>query len=381
MPALTSSAPVASPARILVRGVNWLGDAVMTTPALQRLRERFPAARITLATPAKLAALWLHHPSLDHLVVLEAGEGVWAVGRRLRPEQCELALLFPNSLRSALECWLGGIPRRVGRARRWRDGFLTQAVPPRPGQIRMHKRSPREIRELNSSPGPHRPTPPPETHQIYDYLHLTAALGASAAPLPPRVTIAPPEIEKARLAFLPDWPANSPVPLLGLNPGAEYGPAKRWPAAHFIAAAREISRRLGPCRWLVFGAARDVPLCDEIVQGVGEQALNLAGRTSLRDLMGLLKLCRVLLTNDTGPMHLAAALDTPVVVPFGSTSPLLTGPGLPGDPRHQLLLSDAPCAPCFRRVCPIDFRCLTGIRPESVAAVVLATIGGSRSAR
>jgi len=94
----------------------------------------------------------------------------------------------------------------------------------------------------------------------------------------------------------------------------------------------------------------------------------------LRELMALLKLCRVLLTNDTGPMHVAAALGTPVIVPFGSTSPELTGPGLPGDARHQLLRSETPCSPCFRRVCPIDFRCMTGIREERVTAALRASL-------
>ena len=99
--------------------------------------------------------------------------------------------------------------------------------------------------------------------------------------------------------------------------------------------------------------------------------LDLAGKTGLRELMALLKLCRVLLTNDTGPMHVAAALGTPVVVPFGSTSPELTGPGLPNDPRHRLLTAGAPCSPCFRRTCPIDFRCLTGLSVERVVEAVL----------
>ena len=102
---------------------------------------------------------------------------------------------------------------------------------------------------------------------------------------------------------------------------------------------------------------------------------NLAGKTSLRELMALLKSCRVLLTNDTGPMHVAAALGTPVVVPFGSTSPELTGPGLPGDPRHRLLKSAAPCSPCFLRECPIDFRCLTGISVASVVDAVIQAAG------
>ena len=131
---------------------------------------------------------------------------------------------------------------------------------------------------------------------------------------------------------------------------------------------------IGNCPWLVFGGAGDWQLCNDIARLAGGGVLNLAGKTSLRELMALLKLCRVLLTNDTGPMHVAAALGTPVVVPFGSTSPELTGPGLPGDPRHQLLKSAAPCSPCFRRVCPIDFRCMTGISPDRVVGVVCHAI-------
>ena len=111
-------------------------------------------------------------------------------------------------------------------------------------------------------------------------------------------------------------------------------------------------------------------LCDEIAGLAGGNVLNLAGKTSLRELMACLKLCRVLLTNDSGPMHVAAALGTPVVVPFGSTAPDLTGPGLPNDPRHHLMKSDAPCSPCFRRTCPIDLRCMTGISVHSIVEAV-----------
>ena len=121
------------------------------------------------------------------------------------------------------------------------------------------------------------------------------------------------------------------------------------------------------------------PLAEQIesaIRNPQSAILNLAGQTSLRELMALLKLCRVLLTNDTGPMHVAAALGTPVVVPFGSTSPELTGPGLPGDPRHRLLKSDAPCSPCFLRECPIDFRCMNGISVERVVEAVLSRNAG-----
>lgn len=117
-------------------------------------------------------------------------------------------------------------------------------------------------------------------------------------------------------------------------------------------------------------------VCAEIERLANGRVLNLAGRTTLRELMALLKSCRVVLTNDSGPMHLAAALGTPVVVPFGSTSPELTGPGLPGEARHAVLRSAAPCSPCFLRECPIDFRCMTGITVESAVDSVLLAAGG-----
>src|SRR5574341_863356 len=118
-------------AKIFIRGVNWLGDAVMTTPALRRLREARPDARISLLTPAKLAALWHEHPDIDEVLSFENNEGVFAIARRLRAEHFNLALVLPNSPRSALECFLARIPHRVGHARPWRNWLLTQAVFPR----------------------------------------------------------------------------------------------------------------------------------------------------------------------------------------------------------------------------------------------------------
>ena len=369
--------------RILVRGVNWLGDAVMTTPALQRLREALPTAHITLLTQEKLADLWQQHPSLDAVMTFSPGEGPWPVARRLRAEHFDTALVLPNSPRSALDVWLGRIPQRVGFARPGCSWLLTQALVPRPGKVRMPRRSVSEVKRLvrlpGAAPSPAAARPQDRAaHQIHDYLHLAAALGANPAPLPPRLEITAAEIREAEGALLP---SPQPPVLLGLNPGAEYGPAKRWPAENFAAVVREVSRRAGNCAWLAFGGPGDWQACSEIARLAGGGVLNLAGKTSLRQLMALLTLCRVVLTNDTGPMHVAAALGTPVVAPFGSTSPELTGPGWPGDPRHQLLTSAAPCAPCFRRACPIDFRCMTGIRPERVTEAVLQAIKAAEDSR
>jgi len=383
------------PRRILIRGVNWLGDAVMTTPALARLRQKFPKAHISLLTAAKLAPLWQAHPDLDEILTFAAGEGLWPVGRRLRNGQFDLALVLPNSPRSAIECWLGRIPARVGYARSWRNYFLTSPVGSPPGYRAMRKRSANEIRALIDR-GPAEPEvsiPAAafdySSHQIHHYLHLAAAVGANPVPLPPRLVVDPAEIAAAahKFALAPmagtaEGRGNASVPvLLGLNPGAEYGPAKRWPADFFIQAARAVSQA-GNFQWLIFGGPSDTAVASRITAGIqadgvpgGDRAINLAGRTSLRELMALLTLCRVLLTNDTGPMHIAAALGTPVVVPFGSTSPELTGPGLPGDATHRLLTSTVPCSPCFLRTCPIDLRCMASLSPQLIAEAVLLANG------
>ena len=365
---------ISEPRRILVRGVNWLGDAVMTTPALLRLREKFPAAQITLLTQSKLVDLWRHHPAINETIDFTAEGSVFTIAKKLRAEKFDLALVLPNSPRSALEIFLADIPQRIGYARPWRNFFLTQAVAARTGVAKMRKRSVGEIKSLiadNSKPKTKNQKPDPATHHIHEYLHLAATLGANAEPLAPQLFVTPEEIEAAKIKFGLDKISQ---PIFGLNPGAEYGAAKRWPAEKFIAAAKEIQRRTD-CVWILFGGKGDFKLAAQIeseIQNSKFKIQNLSGQTSLRELMALLKLCRVVLTNDTGPMHVAAALGTPVVVPFGSTSPELTGPGLPGDARHRLLKSDAPCSPCFLRECPIDFRCMNSITVEQIVEAVIA---------
>jgi lipopolysaccharide heptosyltransferase II len=371
------------PRSLLVRGVNWLGDAVMTSPAMQRLRERFPNTRITLLSDEKLGELWIHHAGVDSVMTFNRADNPWSIARRLGAQRFEAALVLPNSPRSALEVWLAGIPRRYGYAGRWRNWFLTQAVPHPVGRLRLARRSVREVKRLIHRPNLARAVTGGASygHQSHDYLHLAAAFGANPDPLPPKLEVSADEIAVA-LAEIRGLPRaespgkdDSPRVLLGLNPSAAYGPAKRWPVGRFAEVIREISERVPNCIWLTFGAAADWDLCEEVARLAKGQILNLAGKTSLRQMMALLKACRVLLTNDSGPMHVAAALGTPVVVPFGSTSPELTGPGLPGDPRHHILRSNAACAPCFRRACPIDFRCMTGIPAERAVAAIMKTLG------
>jgi lipopolysaccharide heptosyltransferase II len=373
------------PLRIVVRGVNWLGDAVMSTPALLRLREAFPLADITLLVTDKLADLFQSHPAIDRVLAFRTEETFWQVGRRVKQSRFHLGVVLPNSPRAALELWLGRVPRRVGIARSWRRWWLTEAVAPAPDEARMRKLSARTIRRyLRQPPMGRHFQPGPGAHQLHHYLHLVAALGANPAPIAPSIPVSSAAIEAVQAKF--ELGSNRKH-WLALNAGAAYGSAKRWPVERFIEAAIELQRH-GHGRWMILGGPGDVQLAKTIGDGLRrglppmgpsgspfEPPLLLAGRTTLPELAAVLSLARVLLTNDSGPMHLAAAVGTPVVVPFGSTSPELTAPGLPGSDRHRVVRSNVPCAPCFRRECPIDLRCMRTIPVTSVVRALEEILG------
>jgi heptosyltransferase-2 len=206
---------------------------------------------------------------------------------------------------------------------------------------------------------------------MHRYLYLASALGAATDPTSPGLSVAAAEIAAAVRRFdlspATDW--------IGINPGAEYGPAKRWPAERVIAALRALPPWPG-MGFALFGGPAEVTLAAAVADALGHDAArvrNLAGQTSLRELMAALACCRTLLTNDTGPMHVAAALGVPVVALFGSTAPELTGP-LPGSGPHALLTGESACAPCFLRSCPIDFRCMTAIPVQAVTAALRARL-------
>ena len=354
---------MSAPENILIRGVNWLGDAIMTLPAITRLRAAHPHARFTLLTHDKLADLWASTQHFERILTFSRGESPFAVGNKLKRENFDTALILPNSFRTALECWQAGIRRRIGYAGNWRSGLLTDAVVPRPEAIPMQKRLPLDIEyRLTNQLSPQ--TFPASAHHILHYLHLAKHLGASSEATAPRLL---------RSEGAPKFAdPQKPHPYIGLIAGAEYGPAKRWPTGHFIKAAQELIGE-HQAHILLFGGPSDVETAEAITESLPEDhRTNLAGQTTLPELIDALATCEVVLSNDTGPMHVAAAVGTPVVVPFGSTSPDFTGPGMPDDPDspHQLLRTGASCSPCFLRKCPIDLRCLKGIAPVDVIAAV-----------
>ena len=352
-----------TPQNLLIRGVNWLGDAIMTLPAITRLREALPMTRFTLLTHEKLAGLWEHTAHFDHVLTFAKSESPFVIGKRLKPEGFDAALILPNSLRTALEAWHADISRRIGYAGNWRSPLLTHAIAPRPEAIPMQKRVAIDIEfRLINHLQPQ--TFPATAHHIHQYLHLAQHLGASTQPLAPQLK---------RTGDVPAFSATKqPRPYVGLIAGAEYGPAKRWPTEYFIETATQLIEQRR-AHMLLLGGSGDQDIATEIADALpGDHHTNLTGRTTLPELVTALAACDAVLTNDTGPMHVAAAAGTPVIVPFGSTSPDLTGPGLPDDPNspHQLLRTTADCSPCFLRKCPIDFRCLKEITPTDTVAAV-----------
>jgi heptosyltransferase-2 len=299
------------------------------------------------------------------------------VARRLRAENFNTAIVFPNSPRSALEVFFARIPRRVGCARNWRSVFLTDAAPSRQDAVRMHKRSRAEIDERLAGNAP-RETFRAQAHHVHDYLLLASQVGGNPSPVPTLLHVSDAEAEAIRARFRM---AND-APFFALSPGAEYGPAKRWPVERFVEAAVQLHQRT-QCHWLIVGGRGDRELAAGVASQVAARVgsgpvTNAAGETSLRELCAALKASDVVLTNDTGPMHVAAAVGTPVVVPFGSTAPELTGPSYVPTSPHHLLVGEAACAPCFRRECPIDFRCMKSISVEQVVKNALDAWGMCR---
>jgi len=364
------------PRNILVRGVNWLGDAVMSTPALARLREKFPEARITLLTPEKLAQLWERHAALNHVITFASSETAFAVGKRLRAVEFDLALIFPNSFRSAAQIFFAGIPNRVGYEGQLRSPLLTEVVSMRSDVFSIRKRTRGEIDRLVSGRSQAKALhPSPDSHHIFQYLHLASAVGANSEPLAPAIHVDEEEVESACAKFAI---RRNTTALIGINPGAEYGPAKRWPIENFVETIHTLSKAVAS-QFIIFGGKSETAIAEKIVAELSTLSpeirasiVNLAGRTSVRELCALTKACRVFITNDTGPMHVAAAVGARVVAIFGSTSAALTGPWPTS--HHRLLEATVPCAPCFLRECPIDFRCMHQIKPAQVIEATLRLI-------
>ncbi len=329
---------------ILVRATNWVGDAVMSLPALRAVRERFPAARISILAKPWVGDLYSREPFCDELIPYAAPNllAKLRTGRELASRRFDCAILLQNAFDAAAIAWLARIPERIGYSRDGRGFLLTRAIPvPTPGQIPVHER--------------------------FYYLELLRRAGIIAE-LPETAEIRLEGRAAARQAGLARLPQlGLATPLIGVSPGAAFGSAKRWLPERFAAAATQLAKELH-ASVAIFGAASEADVCQEVASRIEAPVKNLAGRTSLAEFIDLAAACSLYLTNDSGPMHIASALGVPTVAVFGSTNHLTTGPT---GPSARVVRQPVECSPCMRRECPIDHRCMTGVEAGRVAQTAL----------
>lgn len=325
---------------IIVKMPNWLGDLVMATPILADLRKANPDSKITAMCTSILAPLLQEDPSIDEIYAYKRPSG-W-IHRRQHLEIIEaidagrydLGILLTNSFSSAWWFWRGNVKKRIGFGGNFRSWLLSDAV-----AFPKNKAT---------------------QHLVNTYKELLSPLGIPISSTKPSLYVSEKEIASAKSLFIPN--VNNEKIILGINPGAAYGSAKCWLPERFVEVTRKMLEN--PDLLVVyFGDSAGAPLvnsiCDELPS---ERVINLAGKTTLRELVALIKCCSLVLTNDSGPMHIAAALNIPLVALFGSTNDITTGPYGGGTVIHK----HVECSPCYKRVCPIDFKCMKKIEVDEV---------------
>lgn len=327
--------------RIVVRVPNWIGDVMFALPALESLKANYPGAEIWLAGAPWVRDLLAGESWGKRVLPLGPAKGLGGLrtaARDLRERGFDLGLLLTNSFGSAVLFALAKIPERWGAKRDGRGRLLTK--------------------------GPRAEDSTPPLHMVRYYLRLLEGLGLRTVPPEIRLTVTAEERERAR-TDLEALGILSDRPLVILNPGAAYGPAKRWPAARFAELGRLLQERKG-ADIAVTGAASDAGLAAEIGAALARKPADLTGRTNLRGLLGVMSRAAVFVSNDTGPMHMANALRVPVVGVFGPTDPRATAPFHP--PAAVLKKDGVPCWPCFYRECPYDHQCMTAVTAEEAFA-------------
>ena len=340
--------------RLLVRGPNWVDDAIMGEPALSALRGLFPTAEITLLVKPTIAELLGNHPGLDRMLVYDSRRqhagltGKWALARALHCLRFDLAILFQNAFEAALLSFLARIPRRYGYATDGRSLLLTDPIA-----------LPERARGM---------------HQVEYYLQLIRPLGADGPSGSPRLFLSDGEVDAMRRRLVQAGIGETDL-VVGLNPGSTYGTVKRWLPDRFAETADRLVREHGGkgLRVVIVGARGEEALGRAIAERMQAKPVLLSGQTSIRELMAVIRRCGLFVTNDTGPMHIAAAFGIPVVAVFGPTDSRTTSPTGDG---HTIVRHPVECSPCLLRECPIDHRCMTRISVDEVFAAANKQLSG-----
>lgn len=331
-----------APAHLLVKEVNWLGDLVMTLPALRAIRRAFPHARLAVLIRQELASFFDGLRWVDEVIGYRIRGGIGGVldrrrlVRDLRARQFDAAIVLPRSFESALWVALARIPRRIGYVADQRGPLLTH----------------RAVRDATVL----------ARHQVHDYLHLLqATLGIAGDPAECSL-----DVDPRHRAAVEGWLAahrRRRGPLIALAPAAAYGPAKEWPAARWAALVDRLAERHA-AECVLVGAPGERAKCDEIAGAARHGALVAAGQTSVGQAVALLARCNGFAGNDSGSMHVAGALGIPTVGIFGSTNPQRTAPL---GPRTRVLYERVACSPCLERTCRYGhYECLTRISVDAV---------------
>lgn len=334
--------PNPSPQNIIVRMPNWIGDLVMATPVLEDLRKKFPSAKITAMCQFNISALLKNDPNIDEIYSFKRPSG-WihrsehlAIIEDLRRGKYDLGVLLTNSFSSGWWFWRGNVSNRIGFTNTLRNLLLNKVVP-WPKQVETQ-------------------------HQVITYKNLLEPLGIKLSSTSPALYVSDEEELSARELLLKFNIDPKKDILIGINPGAAYGSAKCWLPERYRAVAERLLKD-PRVKIVFFGDQGGASLVNEICKDLPEdRIIDLAGKTTLRSLVALIRLCAVFLTNDSGPMHIAAALHVPLLALFGSTSDVKTGPYKSGKVIHK----HVECSPCYKRKCPIDFRCMKRITVEEV---------------
>ena len=337
---------IAAIPKILIRSVNWIGDAVMTTPAIGVVREQFPKSEITLLANPLVSELFTPHEFVDRVITFDSkGAHKGIIGRlrlagEIRRQNFDVAIILPNSFDSALVPWLAGIPVRLGKRSDGRSLLLTHsyAASDRPGR-----------------------------HEVKYYLDLLGYFGIKGRTTSPNLTTTHEE-ERHAATLLNDHGIGEQDFVLGINPGASYGSAKRWYPERFADLALRLAKEWN-AKVIVFGSTGEKDIAAAIEQLMAGNCLNLCGSTGVRELMALIRRCDFFITNDSGPMHIAAAFGVPLVAIFGPTDHKGTSPY---NCKATVVRKDVPCAPCKLRECPTDHRCMIAVTADDVVEAAIA---------
>ncbi len=342
--------PYESMNRILIRGTNWIGDAIMTLPAVASVLATYPKSHVSILVKPSVADIYRLFSEVDEILIYENKfdnpTGVLKLAQTLKDKKFDAAILLQNAIEAAIIALLAGIPMRAGFDSDARGLLLTH---------RVHRTN--EIKKI---------------HQIDYYLEMVKALGCVDVTrelhLETKINIS--DARNVLRKFIPD----EKKAVIGMAPGATYGPAKKWLPERFAAVAEKLSKDFS-AQVILMGGKADTETALEVQKSAKGECVNLCGKTSVWEAAYLISQCRLFISNDSGLMHVAGALNVPTVAIFGSTNPVTTSPA---GYKSVIVRREAPCSPCLKRTCPTDFRCMKLISVEDVLQVAQSLLQNGR---